>query len=332
MTDRGLDVTDGLELAPGLSELDRALIRLLQADGRQSFAKLSEELGVAQKTVRRRVRELNERGIIRITTVGDPALMGYKVIALVGIQVASPHRTSDVASVLASASGAFYVMTVTGRYNVLVELSCRDYDDLAATVEREVATVPGVLSHEIHPYLRLHYQNPSFEAARDKASAAGEIRRKHISFDRIDREIITRLNEDGRTPYQAIARDLDVSESQVRQRVRRMTASGALRVMALTIPRGVGFDTVALIGVQVTEGASIERVATDIARLPSVIYVAICAGRYQIFAEVVCTDGEDLLRVIDTELQPLAGVASLEPWTYLQLFYRSVRPAPDGSG
>jgi DNA-binding Lrp family transcriptional regulator len=329
MAERGLDVTDGLELAPGLSVFDRSLIRLLQADGRRSFAQLSQELGVAQKTIRRRVRELHERGTIRITTVGDPELMGYRVTALVGLQVGSTHESTEVASRLAAAAGAFYVVVVTGRYNVLVELSCRNTDDLLATVQSEIATAPGVLSHEIHPYLRLHYQNPSFEAARTKAIAAGEIRRKHISFDHIDREIITRLNEDGREPYQTIARDLGVSESHVRQRVRRMTSAGALRIMALTIPRGVGFETVALIGVQVAGGASIDQVATDMAALPAVIYVAICAGRYQIFAEVVCTDAEDLLQLLDTQLRVLPGVASLEPWTYLRLFYRSVRPAPD---
>jgi DNA-binding Lrp family transcriptional regulator len=325
--EHGKTVADWLELTPHLSSFDRSLIRLLQEDGRRSFAQLAEELGVAKKTVRRRLQELESRGVVRITTIGDPYLMGYRVIAQVGVCVDSSRPVSDVAAELAAGARAFYVTIVTGRYNVLVEISCIDHADLLQTVEREIASVSGVRSYEIHPYLRLHYQNPSFEASRaGKRKSSGAAPAAHFEFDRIDREIISRLSQDGRVPYQAIARTLRISDSQVRQRVRRMTATGALRIMALTTPSGLGFHTVALIGVTTLPGADVEEVAARFASLHAVIYVAITAGRYQLHVEVVCTDEADLLRLLDSELRGLEGVASLEPWTYLRLYYRSVRP------
>jgi Lrp/AsnC family transcriptional regulator for asnA, asnC and gidA len=326
MIDRGRDAADWLEFAPRLSDLDRDLIRLLQTDGRRSFARMSQDLGVAQKTVRRRVHELREEGIIRITTVGDPYLMGYGVTALIGVTLDGSREASAVAGELATGRRAFYVIVASGRYNVLVEVSCKDDDDLLETVERDIAGVDGVSSYEIHPYIRLHYQNPTFESRREKATDAGDIRSEPISFDRIDREIIAHLSRDGRTPLQGIARELDVSESQVRLRVRRMVSSGALHIMALTSPRGVGFNSPALIGVKTHPGASIEQVATELAKLPAVIYVAICTGRYQIFTEVICAEREELFNFIDSDLRHVEGIAELEAWTYLRLFYRNVRP------
>ena len=127
--------SDGLELAPRLSPFDRAIIRALQEDGRRSFARIAGELQVPERSVSKRVHELRRDGVIEITTVADPQLMGYGLIAIVGVRVDPRERISDVAARLAHVTGAFYVIVVTGRFNVLVELSCVDTDELLATVD-----------------------------------------------------------------------------------------------------------------------------------------------------------------------------------------------------
>jgi Lrp/AsnC family transcriptional regulator for asnA, asnC and gidA len=63
--------------------------------------------------------------------------------------------------------------------------------------------------------------------------------------------------------------------------------------------------------------------------LPSAIaYLAICAGRYDILAEVICVDHDDLLRVIDEDVRGEPGVARVEAFLILDLFYKRVRPPP----
>ncbi len=323
-----LDVLERLAIAPRLSELDRALIRLLQEDGRMSYARMAAALGLTEKVVRTRVHQLRADGQLVITTVGDPELMGYSMIAMVAVVADPAARISKIAEKLADVTGAFYVMHVTGRYNVLVEMSCRDAEQLSATVDEEISPIAGVQSVEVFPYARIQYQNPSFEAARQKALHSNNAHRQRLEFTDIDREIIQRLHDDGRVPFLEIARALAISESQVRQRARRMIDAGVVRVMALTVPRAIGFETVALIGISADPGAAVETVAAALARLPAVIYVAICFGRFDIFAEVVCTDREDLLNVMEKEIRPVAGVMRAEAWIYLRLYYQSVRPAP----
>jgi Lrp/AsnC family transcriptional regulator for asnA, asnC and gidA len=188
----------------------------------------------------------------------------------------------------------------------------------------------GVAGFEIFPYLRLHYQNPAFEESRRKIASVNGTSPRRPDFDATDRAIIGMLSDDGRMTYSSIGDVLQISESQVRQRVKRMLAAGSLRIMALTNPRGVGFETTALIGIETGPGQRAEDVAADLAKLPAVIYVVICAGRYGVLAEVVCADGAELLRLLDSEVRQVAGVASADPWIYLQLHYRNVTPAPPG--
>jgi DNA-binding Lrp family transcriptional regulator len=314
---------DELEAAPGLTDADRAIIRALQEDGRRSFARIATDIGSSERSVRNRVKELCEHGVIRITAIADPELLGYGLIALLGIRTDPARSLSRIAAELAEMPGAFYVMAVSGRYNVLVEISCADLDELLSILDNELAALPGIVDVEVHPYLRLHYQDPAFDAVeRDGHGQEGA----RVGFDDVDRAIITRLSDDGRTPFQHIARELTVSESQVRQRVKRMTSSGSLRVMALTIPRGLGFKVVALIGITIASNADVQAVADDLAGLPSVIYVAICAGRFDLFAEVVCTDQDALLRLLRQKVRATSGVERAEPWIYLQLHYRRVKP------
>jgi hypothetical protein len=41
---------------------------------------------------------------------------------------------------------------------------------------------------------------------------------------------------------------------------------------------------------------------------------------------VICAEREELFNFIDSDLRHVEGIAELEAWTYLRLFYRNVRP------
>jgi DNA-binding Lrp family transcriptional regulator len=308
-----------------MSKLDRAIIRILQADGRRSYLSIAAELGVSEKTVRKRVQELRATGVIEITTVTDPQLLGYGAMALVGVRLDGSRPASEIASRLALLDAVDYVVVTTGRFELFVEVVCRDSHELLATVQGEIAPAAGVREAEVFPYLRFHYQQPRWEAARWKHPES-EPTAEPIELDDLDRAILVELNVDGRVPLQRVARKLIVSLSLVRQRFTRMVGSGAVRVIAITNPNSLGFTTVAWLGISVAPGAAVRAVADEVAALASVAYLVICAGRFDIFAEAICTDPDDLLRVLDDEVRPLAGIARLESFIYLDLHYKRLRP------
>jgi DNA-binding Lrp family transcriptional regulator len=318
---------DSLAIAADLTAIDRDVIAILQDDGRAPFAKIARQLGITEKTARRRVNDLVGRGVIQITTVADPELLGYKAIGLAALRLDPSRTTSDVAGALADMEAVDYVLVTTGRYHVIAELLCTDYGELVRIVQRDIATLPGVADFEIYPYLRLVYQEPRYQTARWKPRNHAGLRPGE-ALDEIDRRILRELNADGRVPFQAIARTLGVSESQVRHRVGEMLNAGSVRILAITNPRTVGFDAMAWIGVVAAPTVREQELAERLASLPSITYLAICAGRFDILAEMVCTNQQDLLDVLDEQIRPLEGIGALEVFVCVDLRYKRVDARP----
>ena len=308
-----------------LPEVDRKIIRSLQADGRRPYVHIAKDVGIDEKTVRRRTAELREKGIIDITTVTDPALLGYGAIALCGLTIDISATLSEVAAELAAIDAVDYVVVATGRYDVILEVLCRDSADLLRVIEKQIRAVPAVRTCETFPYLWLHYQQQRWDAAQTDLVGDGRMNGAK-ALDPIDQQLIKVLNEDARAPFRQIAGQLGISESQVRQRVAQLTGSGAVRVMAITNPFNLGFQRLAWLGVNVGPGASAGEVVERLARVPSIAYLAVCAGRFDILAEAVCIDDRDLLRVLDRDIRPMAGVRQVESWVFLEGHYKRLRP------
>ena len=68
--------------------------------------------------------------------------------------------------------------------------------------------------------------------------------------DAQDKAIIAELQRDGRAPYSAIAETVGLSETAVRNRVKRLTDSGVVQIVAVTDPTQLGFARQAMIGIR----------------------------------------------------------------------------------
>lgn len=136
-----------------LDEHDKTILRELQADGRLPYSKLAAIVGLSEAATRQRVNRLTERGVMQIVAVTDPTKMGFGYQAMVGICVQGDPKV--VAAEIAKIDNADYVVITAGRYDMLVELFCRDADDLLDIIGTRVRATPGVLSTEIMSYLQL---------------------------------------------------------------------------------------------------------------------------------------------------------------------------------
>jgi Lrp/AsnC family transcriptional regulator for asnA, asnC and gidA len=136
-------------------------------------------------------------------------------------------------------------------------------------------------------------------------------------LDRVDKAIIHELQLDGRMPYTELSRRVGLSQPATRQRVNRLIDRGSMQVVAVTDPSTLGFDYPAMVGIDV-DGDIVE-IADRLAQLEEVSYLIITAGRYDILAEVVCRDADHLLRFVNEQIRPLAGVSSVELFNYLRL-------------
>ena len=310
-----------------LSETDRAIVLLLQEDGRRSYANIAREVGIAERTVRRRVRDLLNRGVIQITAVTNPVALGYNAAALIGITTDPAVLASDIALSLVEIEAVDYVVVAAGRYALFAEIICRDMATLQNVIERDIGPIHGVRTIESFPYLSLHYQLARFDAARRKQPTEAGVRPR--ALNETDRQIVRALSDDGRVPFQSIADELGISESQVRNRVHEMVAAGVMNVIAIVNPMSFAYTTMAWVAVRVAPGHKVVDVAGALSALPHITYVTICTGRVDIFAELACVSPDELRRVLDDDLRQLAGIGGLEVSIYLALHYKRLTPFRD---
>jgi Lrp/AsnC family transcriptional regulator for asnA, asnC and gidA len=320
---------DYLRHAVDLTPVDRAIVEILQRDGRRAYSQLAADVGVTEKTARRRVQSLLESGAIHITAVTDPRTLGYHAAALVGIGVDGSRPAAEVAASLTAIAAADYVAVTAGRYAIFLELFCRDMAHLNEVVDGEVRATAGVGEVELFPYLSLYYQEADLNVAQEGRTGAPGVRA--VELEPLDRRIIWELTRDGRMPYQSIADLLEISETQVRMRVKRMTDAGAVRVIAIVNPLRYAYGTMGWLGVRAATGVRLQSVAEELARLPYVTYVAITTGSLDVFAEVVCRSQQEMLDLLDAELRRLPGIVHLEVFLYMDLHYKRLRPLPGGA-
>ncbi len=138
-----------------LDDTDKAIIDHLQTDGRMPFSSLGPLVGLSPAAVRQRVLHLMDQGVMQIVAVTDPTNLGFTLQAMAGITVEGDLQKT--ATRIAEIDEVDYVVMVSGRFDILIEVVAEDMDDLMDLMNR-VRMIEGVRSSELFTYMRLEKQ------------------------------------------------------------------------------------------------------------------------------------------------------------------------------
>jgi Lrp/AsnC family transcriptional regulator for asnA, asnC and gidA len=138
-----------------LDDTDKAIIAHLQDDGRMPFSNLGPAVGLSPAAVRQRVLHLISEGFMQIVAVTDPTTVGFTVQALVGIKVKGDLDVS--ASALAEIAEVDYVVIVTGRFDIIIELVVEDTEKLLELMN-QIRRIDSIAATEVFNFLRLEKQ------------------------------------------------------------------------------------------------------------------------------------------------------------------------------
>jgi Lrp/AsnC family leucine-responsive transcriptional regulator len=131
--------------------IDARLLAELQRDGRQSVVQLADEVGLSGTPCARRIRQLEERGVIRgYTAVVDPAHLGLNVNAFVQVKL-ERHTDDNVALFrreLAALETVVSCHAVTGEYDFMLQVFATDLDALSNLVLKKLLKIRCV--RDIH--------------------------------------------------------------------------------------------------------------------------------------------------------------------------------------
>ena len=130
-----------------LDDIDRALLRAVAANADQSTTQLGQKLGLSQPATWRRLRRLQEAGVIAgRRLVLDAQKVGFGVTVFLGIKLATKGRISleDFERAVSGIAEVQLVEHVLGLYDYRLRVVARDLADFERVLRRRIMTLPGV--------------------------------------------------------------------------------------------------------------------------------------------------------------------------------------------
>ncbi len=143
-----------------------------------------------------------------------------------------------------------------------------------------------------------------------------------VSIDDLDRDILEMHQKDVFFSYNDLAEKWDVTVATIRNRIKRLKASGVMDVILVMNPYKIGFNTFAIIGINLETGANPDNIVSNFLSIPGVTNVVMVAGRYDFFFHYVCQNMDEYRQFIAEKLRNIPGIANVESFIGLDLYER----------
>ncbi|QGX97727.1 Lrp/AsnC family transcriptional regulator [Roseovarius faecimaris] len=130
-----------------LDTIDRKILHALSADATQSASALGRKLGLSQPATWRRVRRLEEAGVITGRRLDlDRERLGFGVTVFLGVKLATKGRVSleDFERAVCAIPEVQTVEHILGLYDYRLRVVARDIADFERVLRRRIMMLPGV--------------------------------------------------------------------------------------------------------------------------------------------------------------------------------------------
>lgn len=313
-------------LGAGLDDIDRAIIRELQQDGRRTYGRIAEAVGLSEAATRQRVGRLVKEEAIQIVAIVNSQVLGYRFRASIGMRVEGPLE--EVVAALAEIEELVWLVGTAGSFDLLADFSCRNDRHFYEVISELRRAVPGVrraetfihfdILKEQHPWPPGSGRRSPPAAAPGHASAAtGRDAPQVVKLDELDRGIIRQLQDDGRRTYGRIAEAIGLSEPSTRQRVGHLIGQDVIQIVAIINPEIAEHRLMATIGI-VCAGDP-RAAAAELAAIDDVEDLFATTGRFDFLAEVRCDDEQHLYRLLAYDIRNSSGVRAAEALVHLNI-------------
>ena len=136
---------------PHLDRHERDILRALQHDGRLSNVELSRKIGLSESPCLRRVKQLEECGVIAgYTALLDRRRLGLDVMAFVQVTL-DKQKHADPARFLARVSEEDHIIechAMSGGYDYLLKVVARSIEHFSELCMEHILRYPGVSNVE----------------------------------------------------------------------------------------------------------------------------------------------------------------------------------------
>lgn len=128
-----------------MDRIDRQLLRLVQEDGKRSYAELGHEVGLAVSTVNERLKKLQAQGVIRrYVALVDPVALGLEICAFVQVMITEPEMELSFNDRMMELPEVLECHSIAGEFSYLLKVRVPDTQALEVFLRERIKSIPGV--------------------------------------------------------------------------------------------------------------------------------------------------------------------------------------------
>ena len=150
-----------------MDNIDLCIIEALVKDARTSFRQIAKTLNITPDTIIARYRALQEKGVIRGTTIVlNPEKIGYSAMAVFMIDISPVENenqfdSSIILETLIKMRNIIVASKTVGDHDLLAIGVIKDFNHLFF-VRNEIAAIPGVKDMEISFWGKITELSPRY--------------------------------------------------------------------------------------------------------------------------------------------------------------------------
>lgn len=302
---------------PELDEADHRLISVLLKDGRASGRRLSQETGLSEANVSRRLARLTEEQTIRIRCWVPPRYLGLQFQGILFLRVARDHAA--LAGRLRGTGSFAWITGTIGLFDMVAYCCVTSASAMLTVIDEHVLGAPEVRAATLAPILEFY--TPVFGIAAGEANRAGAPPGENRILDETDLAMVRELQRDGRLSYADLAQKIGISATSAADRFRRLSADGVIDIVTFVDPPRIGMHLSGAF--LIAASRPLRPLMKRLGANPELTLFTALAGEYPGYVAFNCRDEacyEDLrARILATE-----GVHDVQPLIFSKLYHESV--------
>jgi Lrp/AsnC family transcriptional regulator for asnA, asnC and gidA len=138
-----------------MDDLDLQIIRKLQENAKLSYKEIAKMLKTPASTIHFRVQKMiDEKVIVKFSSVVDVGKLGYETVAWVGLSI-DPLKTEEMAEKIASFNEVRMLATTGGTHNIVVQILAQNEKKLWNFIRENIQTIDGVQNLDVSSSLKI---------------------------------------------------------------------------------------------------------------------------------------------------------------------------------
>ncbi len=154
-----------------------------------------------------------------------------------------------------------------------------------------------------------------------------DFKEESVQIDDLDRKILKLITANARIPFLEVARECGVSGAAIHQRVQRLMAMGVITGSEFLVsPQKLGYNTTAYMGIYLEKVSYDKKVLKQLREIQEVVECHHTTGQWAIFIKIQTKTNKHLMKIIDTDLQAIDGIARTETFISLEQDFKRQIP------